>query len=240
MKPFLINYYFSEKLYRLGYITLSFFFFFQLFFTYKREILYIITNQLNYPYFIAYSVADLFFINISLAFFLTIIINLPYIYLQYLLYNKTTYTKTNQKTRFKYFIYLILYYTLLTNTLLFFIIPKIWNWFLIFEIYNTSLLIETTPHIQKYINFLTKTYILFFFSNLLIYFIIGYLPKKPLSKKYITLFYSRIFIYPIVTLIYSIITPPDIITLICLLIPFAFIYEVFLITLLYKTKQNNH
>ena len=96
MKPFLINYYFSEKLYRLGYITLSFFFFFQLFFTYKREILYIITNQLNYPYFIAYSVADLFFINISLAFFLTIIINLPYIYLQYLLYNKTTYTKTNQ------------------------------------------------------------------------------------------------------------------------------------------------
>lgn len=234
MPTIILTFYFKEHFYRILYCFFYFIIFFQIYYYFKNEILYLLLTSINYPYFIFHNILDLFLITITITTLFSCLTIIPLCLLQYFLLKKTNYTKLEKYYILNKLIIYNIYYILLNYTILIKIAPTIWNFLLTFEIYNQQLLIELTPQIIKYIYFIIYIY----FFLLILHGILFISQSTTLLAIIPPLIFNRHFVYPIITIIFSTITPPDLLSLLLIIIPFFFIYEYFLFQLILQKKIN--
>lgn len=178
---------------------------------YNLEITYILVkpliNLINLNYFIFTNITELFLIKIIISFYFGFIISLLFLLFQIWIFLSKGLFK-NENIQFLYYFCLFLFIFILSNKIILnFIIPISWNFFITNEEQSFLYTIQLEPRIYKYLLFTIKLIILINFIFQVPFFIILCISLKLFS---INLFFKfRKFIYLVIFLISTLISPPD-------------------------------
>jgi len=225
---------FSQHIYelkfRIFYSCLNFFLCWYLTYVYKYELLYLINFTKKDSYFIFTNASEVFVILIQASCLIGAVCSLPYFILQISCfffpclywYEAQFILKSFQKI-----VFLLIFGNFLFIT---FIFPWSWEFFLGFEstLQNNIVSIFFENKIQDYLNFFIQ---FFFFFNLLIFLglILCYF-----FEKFLKISKTRKLIYLAILILAGCITPPDVISQLCLFVPIILGYEVTLFYQLFK------
>ena len=223
--------YFKEIIYRFNFLCLSFFLNAGCLYFYREEIFYCVGSMQNQEkaYFICTNVAEIFNITIYFIANLSIYLSTFYtIYQLYALLNPALYERES-KIFTTYLLISVFIYLSLTYLVPKYALKAIWEFFISFEyISDDSLItIENQPRLKDSIELITKLILninlAFNFSILLILAISS--TNKSLSLRYRKVFY---FIFLITA---TLLTPPDVATLLLVYIFQVMLCETFFFSL---------
>lgn len=226
---------------RITLILLSVVFSFIILYFYKETILFLIikTNYLSsqtytYSYFIFTNVNEVFYVYLNLLLFicsqllyLATIYHLAMFVIPALFFKEYIFL-------FYFFRFSIFWWLVLLNLLNLFIIPAFWDFFLSFHQLVTlpSINIHFEAKISEYLNFYKNIYYLslfyFLFFILVFFFSYDVIYNSVLVKKFRKIFYF-FFIF-----ISTILSPPDVLSQICLITFTISLYEILFIFYLYQ------
>lgn len=234
-----ITYYNTQQKIYLITILCTYIVNFQIFYYFKTEIYYLIIFNINYPYFISNSIYELLLLTIYTIITTTFLITSPTLIIFYYYYQKPTYYLFENKKTIPHKALLIIYLYLIIFFLTFKIAPTIWNLLITYEIYNNKLLVELLPTLKNYLTFVNLLYIYTLIGHCLGY-ALYYILTTQLTTTLKTICFTRGYIYPIITFFFALLTPPDIISLLGLILPFSCFYEILLYyqILLLTTKKS--
>jgi len=235
--------YISEFKNRILYFFLSLIFSIIICYIYKESILLWLSlpiiqlNSTKYFYFIYTNLTDIFWIYLHVIIFITSIIIIPFALLQIWFFFKHGLYKKEKRHIKKLSLITIITLFLLAYITYYYVIQYSWRFF--YEMsanQNIGLLnVHLEAKLNEYINFIFKLYFnSFLFAQTWIsffYFLI-ILKKKDLQ----ILCYARKYVYVIIVIFSSLITPPDIFSQIIISLPFIILYEFFLLIFLITNK----
>jgi sec-independent protein translocase protein TatC len=236
-------YYFLEFRNRLFYILISCLLFFVIAFFYKEALLYFLVkinlfqNKTLFPYFIYTHLTEVFNTYILLSFISALYLSFPII-LIHLFYFISPGLYTFEFILFKKFILISFFVWILNNLLTYyFLVPLIWNYFCYFDSNSLQgpLSLYFEAKLNEYVDFLIYLYLLtnilsqiFFFIYL---FVLNY---NPFDLVFINK--SRKYLYLLIFIFASILTPPDVISQFFFAIPLLILSEFIIIFLLLKNE----
>lgn len=239
-------YYFLEFRNRLFYILISFLFFFFIGFFYKESLLYFLVkinlfqNKTFFPYFIYTHLTEVFNTYILLSFTFAAYLCVPLI-LVHLFYFITPGLYLFEFVLFKKFVLISLFVWFLNNLLTYyFLVPLIWNYFCYFDSNNLQgpLSLHFEAKLSEYVDFLIYSYVL---TNLLsqIFFFMYLFVLNYNSIDLIFINKSRKYLYVLIFILASILTPPEVISQLFFAIPLVVLSEFIIIFLLLKNEYLN-
>lgn len=212
-----------------------------------KEILLFLLIKLNIKlyclksfYFISTNLTDVFSIYIQLSYFITNQLSIFLFFYHFLVFISPGLFKSEYKaiklTLFLSTLFFFLSFCILNNVLL----PYIWSFFLSFQNNQStqSINIFFEAQITEYFKFYIYIhYITFIISQsfVLIVLILNFIENKInfVSK-------TRKVIYSSFLIIATVITPPDILSQICICLCFILVYEFFIIIIILKTVINGY
>ena len=205
--------YFKEIIYRINFLCFSFLLNAACLYFYREEIFYCVGSMQNQEkaYFICTNIAEVF--NITIYFIANLSIYLSALYTIYQLYallNPALY-KRESKIFTTYLIISVLVYLLLSYLTTKYGLKAIWEFFVSFEyISDDSLItIENQPRLKDSIELITK---LIFNINLAFNLSIILILSISSTNKNLSLYYRKVF-YFVFLLTATLLTPPDVLTL---------------------------
>lgn len=205
--------YFKEIIYRINFVCLSVIINAVCLYFYREEVFYCVGSMQNQEkaYFICTNIAEVFNITIYFIANLSIYVSTLYtIYQFYALLNPALY-KRESKIFVTYLIISVLVYLLLSYLIPTYALKAIWQFFISFEyIGDDSLItIENQPRLKDSIELITK---LILNINLAFNFSIFLILAINSTNKNLSLYYRKVF-YFIFLLTATLLTPPDVTTL---------------------------
>ena len=205
--------YFKEIIYRINFLSFSFLLNAACLYFYREEIFYCVGSMQNQEkaYFICTNIAEVF--NTTIYFIANLSIYLSALYTIYQLYallNPALY-KRESKIFTTYLIISVLVYLLLSYLTTKYGLKAIWEFFISFEyISDDSLItIENQPRLKDSIELITK---LIFNINLAFNLSIILILSISSTNKNLSLYYRKVF-YFVFLLTATLLTPPDVLTL---------------------------
>lgn len=230
-------YYLNELKFRIGYLLFSVLFNFTIYFSFSKEILFLLikpllvinSNNQNLNYFIFTNMSDVLFIYIKISLVIALICSIPIIFFQFwffLIKGLYNYEKTFLLLLFcLFFCLFFILFMLLYN----YIIPFIWVFFINFELNDSNSLFSVyyEANIMDYVNFLF--YIYFILFSLLIFplVMILFIYFEILDLNFFIIY--RKYFYTIFLILSGIFSPPDIFSQIFISVLLYIIYELILI-----------
>jgi sec-independent protein translocase protein TatC len=214
---------------------------------YKESLLYFITKPCLFrildvaPYFIYTNVTEIIIIHLQLIVDVATYFSFPY-----LIFHTWNFFKPGLNKIEHFYAKLILVLSIImwsTSTCLsyVFIVPLAWNYFSKFETNSeTNLLgLYLELKLNEHIDFLNEIYVSSFVIFQSFIFIIIFLEKNKKNLKFIIKI--RKFLYLLILIIASILTPPDVTSQLCVAVPIICIYETVVFTsLLFNEYANSH
>ena len=205
--------YFKEIIYRINFLCFSFLLNATCLYFYREEIFYCVGSMQNQEkaYFICTNIAEVF--NITIYFIANLSIYLSALYTIYQLYallNPALY-KRESKIFTTYLIISVLVYLLLSYLTPKYALKAIWEFFVSFEYVSDDSLItiENQPRLKDSIELITK---LVFNINLAFNLSIFLILSISSTNKNLSLYYRKVF-YFVFLLTATLLTPPDVLTL---------------------------
>lgn len=242
----LFFYYLNELKFRVSYIFFSILFNFCVYFTFSKEILFLIikpllaiNNNQNLNYFIFTNMSDVLFIYIKVSLIIALISSIPVIFFQFWFF--LIGGLYNYEKNFLFFIFVIFLVLSFILFILFhnYIISFIWFFFINFELNNSNSLfgVYYEANIMDYVGFIF--YIYFVLFSLLIFplIMIFFIHFEILTLNFFIIY--RKYFYTLFLILSGIFSPPDILSQIFIAIIFYIIYELILILNLVVTKYYN-
>ena len=236
-------YYFFEFRNRLFYIIISWLFFFLVSLLYKESLLYILVkislfqNQNNLPYFIHTHLTEVFHTYIFLAFATSIYLSYPLITLHFFSFITPALYFFEYKL-FKKVIAICIFIWLLNTVLTYyFFVPFLWDYFCNFDsnILQSPLSLFFEAKLNEYVDFLVYIYILTSTSSQIFFSIYVFmLNYNPFDILFIN--QSRKYLYLLIFIFASIITPPDVISQLIFAIPLLILSEIIIYIFLLKNE----
>ncbi len=189
-------------------------------------------------YFISTNLIEIFYTNLVICNFISINILIFYLFYHSLMFLAPgLYKNEIENILMTLFIYLFLNMLFIT-ILYYFVLPKSWEFFLGFQkTLNNDIKIYFEAQFYNYINFCIKLFkltLLNCFVITLILFFLLFLKEKSLNIIKIT----RKFIYFLILIFSSIITPPDVFSQLLMSTITIFVFETIILLVLIKTNFN--
>ena len=218
----------KELYWRLFYISLSCFLTFSFFFFYSQEFFYILSIpfiKYNQGFFIYTSLSEAFFSYLKLSFFMTMYINIPVVLFHLYFFLLPGFYKRESSIFFNSVIGFLFMYVISFFFCIFIFLPFSYEFFIEFH--------KETPNSPITLTLFTKIdeYLYFFFKSCLIISLLFQLPGGLfllLKFNYLKLNFllkQRKYFFLFALIIGSLITPPDVISLLLISIPLYLCFE---------------
>ena len=208
---------------------------------YINQIIYIIVNYLLYNMnshrLIFTKITEVFYTYLKISLTFSLLICFPFIILQIWLFIIPGLYKT-EKLFFNFFLIIILFLYIISILFSYkIIIPKILNFFLLFEKGNLYFPLHFEARLKEYLNTIIFIYIYMLFCFQIPTFVIILLYLKIINLK--NLINKRKYIYIFFLLLSSLIVPPEIFNQLFLSLFFCIFYEVVILLILFFIKFFN-
>jgi sec-independent protein translocase protein TatC len=236
-------YYFFEFRNRLSYLLISCLFFFVISFFYKEALLYflvkinIFQSKTNFSYFIYTHLTEVFSTYLLLSFITSLYLSFP-IFIIHLFYFIRPGLYPFEYKLFKKFILICICVWFLNNILTYyFFVPFIWNYFCYFDsnILQGPLNLYFEAKLNEYIDLLVSLYILTnLVSQIFFWIYLFILNYNPFDLIFINK--SRKYLYLLIFIFASLLTPPDVISQLLFAIPLLILSEFIIIFFLFKNE----
>jgi sec-independent protein translocase protein TatC len=221
----------------LYFITFLFLFFLN--YLYIDQIIYLLIKPIiqikKTNHFILSTISEAFFVKTYCAFYITLIILIPFIFLHFWYILSEGLYKHENIFILKTFFIIIFVYILGFIFIYKLIIPNSWNFFIYYEKTNNNFLynIFLEPRLDKYINITLN--ILIYFNIFFQYPLILLVFLKKFIKHEFFIKYRKI-LYTKILILATILSPPDIFSQIFLTLPTVFLFEFLIIINIFLKK----
>jgi sec-independent protein translocase protein TatC len=230
-----------ELKYNIFFFLISFLYLLFICSYFSDQLIYLFTKPLLQlkilKYFIYTDITEIFFLNFYLSILISILIFFPFFILQLWFFFSKGLTKNENIKILKCFLFFCIFNFNIIFLICIKIIPNLWIYFYNINSLNNYLLnIYFEPKINNYFLFFFTFYIyiyLFFLYPFILYFLILFNIFK--IKTFI---YLRKFFYLKFIIIAAIVSPPDIISQVFIVIPLIIFFEIYIYLYILYKKYN--
>jgi sec-independent protein translocase protein TatC len=192
------------------------------------------------PKFIFTDITEAFHTSLGISFTSTLCLQIPFLLYTFWAFLVPSFLEKERKV-FTFFCFLFLgVYSLAWYLMIGFVFPKVWEFFLTFQLYDSSIHIECEPRISSFSSFLWKT---FLFTQAIFQIPFWLFVSLFYEYLHISLFFdSRRFIYWILLSFSAFTAPPDLFVQFYLSLFFLCLFEITLLSALilqtYRHQKN--